>query len=210
MTAESDFQLTSPIIPERRNVKSEKPDTLDAHERAGKDFLTAGEMEQLLKAARKTRNGERDYCMLLVAYRHGLRVSELIEMRLSDLSLDEGRVFVRRKKDGLSTSHPLQGDELRALRAYLRTRTENLPWLFISEQRGQFTRQALNYLVKKIGQEAGFDGLHPHMLRHSCGHELANQGRDTRLLQDWLGHRDIRHTAHYTRTAARRFEGIWG
>lgn len=209
MTEECEFQLTSPEPPKRRNVKSQVPDTLDAHERQGKDFLTPSEMELLLRAARKTRNGDRDYCMLLLMYRHGLRVSELTDMRVSDISLDEARVYVRRKKDGLSTSQPLQGDELRALRAYLRGRGEGLPWLFVSEQKTQLTRQALNYLVKRIGEDAGFDGIHPHMMRHSCGHALANKGTDTRLLQDWLGHRDIRHTAHYTRTAAKRFEGMW-
>lgn len=209
MTEPCDFQLEIQEAPKRRNVKSEKPDTLDAHERQGKDFLTAGEMTQLLKSAKKSRYGDRDYCMFLLMYRHGLRVSELTEARISDVSLDEARIFVRRKKDGLSTSHPLQGDELRALRSYLRNRDDSLPWLFLSSQKTQFTRQAVNYLIRKAGTSAGLDGIHPHMLRHSCGYSLADKGTDTRLLQDWLGHRDIRHTAHYTRTSAKRFVGIW-
>jgi site-specific recombinase XerD len=53
-------------------------------------------------------------------------------------------------------------------------------------------------------------GVHPHTLRHSCGFALADAGHDLRLIQDYLGHRDPRHTVHYTRTAGRRFEGLWG
>ena len=71
------------------------------------------------------------------------------------------------------------------------------------------TRQNVNYLIKEAGQRAGIGHVHPHMLRHSCGHALANKGMDTRLMQDWLGHRDIRHTAWYSRTSAKRFDGVW-
>jgi len=148
--------------------------------------------------------------MMLLAYRHGLRVSELIDIRIKDLDLDSGRIFVRRKKGSLSTHQPIEGDELRALRAYLRERGDTkLPYLFLSE-RGAFTRQAINYLVEKIGERANLKfHAHPHMLRHSTGYYLANKGYDTRLVQDYLGHRNITHTVKYTRTAAARFEGLW-
>ena len=53
-------------------------------------------------------------------------------------------------------------------------------------------------------------GVHPHTLRHSCGFALADRGHDLRLIQDYLGHRDPRHTVHYSRTSGRRFEGLWG
>ena len=123
--------------------------------------------------------------------------------------MGEARIWVDRLKGGLGTSQPLQGDELRALKAYLRTREDGLPWLFLSSQEGQMTRQNVNYLVKAAGDRANLGDIHPHMLRHSCGHALAEKGTDTRLMQDWLGHRDIRHTAWYSRTSAKRFEGIW-
>jgi type 1 fimbriae regulatory protein FimB/type 1 fimbriae regulatory protein FimE len=71
------------------------------------------------------------------------------------------------------------------------------------------TRQAVNYLIRRAGERAGLAKLHPHMLRHSCGFALANAGKDMRTIQDYLGHRDPRHTAHYTRTASHRFEGLW-
>ena len=178
-----------------------------------KNFLTEAEIESFLKAARKGRHGIRNFVMLLLAYRHGLRVSELVNMRIADVDLDTGRLFVRRCKGSLSTSQPLDGDEIRALRAWLRQRINapccNSPLLFLSE-RGPMTRQALNYTCAEVGKEARLNiKVHPHMLRHSCGFALANKGCDTRLIQDFLGHRNIRNTQLYTRTAAARFEGLW-
>src|SRR5262252_10038948 len=120
----------------------------------GKDFLTEAEMRRFLEAARHGRHGARNYAMMLIAYRHGLRVSELVDLRLKDLDLETGRLYVRRKKGSLSTHQPMEGDELRALRAWLRERTQRkdarLSYLFLSE-RGPMTRQAVNYLVKECG-----------------------------------------------------------
>jgi type 1 fimbriae regulatory protein FimB len=178
-----------------------------------KNFLTEAEVENFLKAGRKGRHKVRNFAMLLLAFRHGLRVSELINMRMADVDLDTGRLFVRRLKGSLSTSQPLEGDEIRALRAWLRQRINapccNSPLVFVSE-RGPMTRQAFNYICAKIGKRAKLNiNVHPHMLRHSCGYALANKGHDTRLIQDLLGHRNIQHTQLYTRTAAVRFEGLW-
>jgi len=170
-------------------------------------------MEKFLRSSRKGRHGVRNFAMMLLAYRHGLRVRELVNIRTSDVDLDTGRLFVRRCKGSLSTSQPLDGDEIRALRAWLRRRMNapccNSPLLFLSE-RGPMTRQAMNYTVAEIGRRSELPlKVHPHMLRHSCGYALANKGCDTRVIQDYLGHRNIRHTQLYTRTAAVRFEGLW-
>jgi type 1 fimbriae regulatory protein FimB len=178
-----------------------------------KNFLTEAEIEKFLRLSRKGRHGVRNFAMMLLAYRHGLRVSELVNMRVADVDLDTARVFVRRCKGSLSTSQPLDGDEIRALRAWLRRRMNapccNSPLLFLSE-RGPMTRQAMNYTVAEIGRRSELPlKVHPHMLRHSCGYALANKGCDTRVIQDYLGHRNIRHTQLYTRTAAVRFEGLW-
>ena len=178
-----------------------------------KNFLTASEMKKFLEAARKGRHGVRDYCLMLTAYRHGLRVSELIDIRLKDLDFDSARIYVRRLKGSLSTHQPIEGDELRSIRAWLKIR-ENYPnsssnYLLLSE-RGPLTRQAVNYLVEQIGKRAKLSfKVNPHMLRHSTGYYLANKGCDTRLIQDYLGHRNITHTVRYTRTSAHRFEGLW-
>ncbi len=183
-------------------------EAVDAHER-GKDFVSEAELERLIGAARHARHGERDALLILFMYRHGLRVSEAIRLRIDQLELKEARLDVRRLKRGLDVQHPLAGDELRAIKRYLATRSDRLPWLFLSERGTPLTRQAVNYLIRMAGEQGKLGHLHPHMLRHGCGYYLANEGYDTRLIQDYLGHRDPRHTARYTRTAARRFEGLW-
>jgi site-specific recombinase XerD len=175
-----------------------------------RNFLTELEVKRLLDSARHGRYGTRDYLMVLLTYRHGLRVSELIDIRLRDLDINAARIHVRRRKGSLSTIQPIEGDELRAIRAYMRERGDTkVPYLLLSE-RGPLTRQAVNYLLKVIGQRARLEiKIHPHMLRHSTGYYLANKGFDTRLIQDYLGHKNISHTVKYTRTAASRFESLW-
>ncbi len=193
----------------RRNVKSSS-DTVNAHEK-DKDFITEEERDLLVQAAKGSRHRWRNAAIVLLMFNHGLRVSELCGLRKSDIDLKTGRVYVRRIKGSLDTHQPMNGIELRAVKRYLKEGQElNLPWLFISERKGQLTRQAINYLLTTLSVEAKLNfKVRPHMLRHGCGYALANRGRDTRLIQDYLGHRDIKHTTRYTRTAAARFETAW-
>jgi len=201
-------------MPNRLNVKSVIMNQLAALDHRGKDFLTEAEFEQFLNAAKQGRYGARDFALCLFMQRHGLRVSELCAFQCSSLSFTDAQVFVHRLKNGLATQQPLTGEELRAIKRYLRERDQRgsnqLPWLFITERRTNFTRQGVSYLVQTIGERANLPfKVTPHMLRHSCGFHLANRGCDSRLIQDYLGHRDPRHTAHYTRTAAIRFNSLW-
>jgi type 1 fimbriae regulatory protein FimB len=195
--------------PNQRSVKSECDQAAaDAHERS-KDFLAPAEMDKLLEALKRGRHGARDHLLGLMMYRHGLRVSEAINLRRDEVNLDHSRLWVRRLKNGLSVEQPIAGDELRGIKRYLGTRTDNLPWLLLSERDQPMTRQAVNHLLANAAERAGLTPVRPHMLRHSCGYYLANRGCDLRLIQDYLGHRDPKHTVHYTRTAASRFEGLW-
>jgi len=182
--------------------------TTNAHEKT-KDFLSDDEIKTLLNASKKTRYPKRNYLLLLMMYRHGLRVSEAVNLKKSDVNLKESRLWISRLKNGLSVEHPISGDELRAIKRYLNSRNDSLPWLFSNERGLPLTRQAVNYIVKVVSKKAKLENIHPHTLRHSCGFYLANKGYDLRLIQDYLGHRDPKHTALYTRVISKRFEKLW-
>jgi type 1 fimbriae regulatory protein FimB len=191
------------------NGRNGQSGAVDEHVRP-RDFLSLSEIEQLIVGAKASRYPERNQLLVLMLFRHGLRVSEALELRWDHLNLREARMWVERLKGSLSTEHPIAGDELRMIRRYQRTRHDNLPWVFVSDRGHQMTRRNVQYIIGRAGECARIEGsVHPHTLRHSCGYYLANKGHDTRMIQDYLGHRDPRHTAHYTRTASSRFEGLW-
>ncbi|EMZ7035333.1 tyrosine-type recombinase/integrase [Salmonella enterica] len=180
-----------------------------------RNYLTSSEVERLLSHARGGRNSERNYCMLMMAFFHGLRVSELLEIRLSDLDLKGGVLYIRRLKNGFSTQHPLLTEEVSQLKSWLKVRAkirhaDESSHLFISREGRSLTRQQFYNIMRQAGKGAGLSvQTHPHMLRHACGYALADAGIDTRLIQDYLGHRNIRHTVLYTASNSGRFRGVW-
>ena len=166
--------------------------------------LTRLEVEKLVAATKGARNEARDRCLILLMSRHGLRVSEAVGLKLSDVDMEGRSLYVKRLKKGLSTTQPLRSEELRALKAWLAERARMKPTgkaLFISERRQPLNRKTAWALIRDYGEAAGLAvAAHPHMLRHACGFALADQGADTRLIQDYLGHRNIQHTVQYTAT----------
>jgi site-specific recombinase XerD len=175
-----------------------------------REHLTDAEVERLMVAARSNRWGHRDATMILVAYRHGLRVSELVDLRWDQVDFEGTVLHVRRVKRGTPATHPLTGSELRALRR-LRRESDRSPFVFLSERGHPFTAAGFARILERAARSAGLEDLkvHPHMLRHACGYVLANRGVDTRALQGYLGHRNIQHTVRYTELAPGRFKDFW-
>ena len=176
-----------------------------------REYLTADELERLLKtASKRERCGQRDSTLMLLAYRHGFRVAELASLRWDQVDLKGGLLHVRRVKAGTPSVHPLQGEELRALRQVGRDWPENGGFVFVSERGGPISPAGIRKMVARTGEEAGLSfPVHPHMLRHGCGFALANRGHDTRAIQHWLGHKNIQHTTRYTELGPARFKNFW-
>ena len=195
-------QAPSPSIPHPRRTKN-----LD---RRTREYLTPAEVEKLLQASAKVgRHGARDRTLILLAYRHGLRVSELVTMRWEQIDFKVGSMHVNRLKNGLASTHPIRGVELRALRELRRDYPET-PYLFVTERGGPMTPATARKLIGRAGELAALPfPIHPHMLRHSAGYKLANEGHDTRSIQQYLGHRNITHTVRYTELSPDRFKGFW-
>jgi integrase len=190
----------SPIPPPRQTNAS----------RRRREFLTPEEIERLLKAcAGAGRHGRRDRTLVLLAYRHGLRVSELVALRWDQVELKAGLLHVARLKNGIASTHPIRGPELRALRE-LRRQYPDSPYVFVTERGGPLTPATFRKLLARAGELAKLPfPIHPHMLRHSTGYKLANDGQDTRAIQQYLGHRNITHTVRYTELSPERFKGFW-
>jgi integrase len=171
LSAKPHLTLVAPTTDNRTVTPLRRPNT-DYRKR---EHLTADEVEALMTAAKGNRYGHRDATAILLAYRHGLRACELVDLRWSDVHLTTGTLYVRRAKNGKPTTHPLLGNELRALRRLQREQAPASPFVFTSERGAPFSTAGFAKMVERAGAEAGFDfKAHPHMLRHACGFALAN------------------------------------
>jgi type 1 fimbriae regulatory protein FimB/type 1 fimbriae regulatory protein FimE len=175
-----------------------------------REYLTDAEVGKLMEAAKANRWGHRDSTMILTTYRHGLRAAELTDLRWDQIHWDQGTMAVRRVKQGSPATHPIRGDELRALRRLQREQEPRSPFVFTSERGSPFTTAGFARMIERAGEAAGLGfKAHPHMLRHATGYRLANDGHDTRALQAYLGHKNIQHTVRYTELAPTRFKDFW-
>jgi type 1 fimbriae regulatory protein FimE len=171
-----------------------------------REYLTPDEIARLIKAAKASRYPARDQALIEIAYRHGLRVSELIALRWDQIDWKAGTIHVNRLKGGIPSVHPLRGPELRALRSI---KSES-SYVFCSERGGPMTASNVRKIVAKLGTEAKMPfSVHPHMLRHSTGYKLANDGHDTRSLAHYLGHANLQNTARYTALSPNRFKDFF-
>ena len=202
--ANAALKLVSPATENRTVTPLRRPNA----ELRPREHLTEHEIDKLVEAAKGNRWGQRDTTMILITFRHGLRASELCGLQWSDVEFETGTLHLRRTKGGTTATHPLLGDELRALRSL--KRDAKSPFIFVSERGAPFTVSGFAKLVERAGIEAKLPfKTHPHMLRHATGYALANRGVDTRSLQAYLGHRSIQSTVRYTELAPGRFKNIW-
>ena len=175
-----------------------------------REWLEEDEVKRMMKGAKtEGRHGHRDATMILVAYRHGLRASELVSLKWDQVDLDRESLYVRRCKGSRDSSHTLKHDEIAALR---KLGPDRHGYVFRSERQGPLSVRGFGVIVARAGAEAGLGfTAHPHMLRHACGHSLINADVPIRVVQDWLGHVNIRHTVDYSVLSPERFrrERIW-
>jgi integrase len=206
MPAKRTLRLVTPAVENRAVAPIRRPN-VDYRKR---EHLTPTEVAELIEAARSNRYGLRDATMILVAYRHAMRASEICGLEWAAFDFNAGVMHVRRAKNGKSATHPIRGDELRALRRLQREQEPKSPFVFVSERQTPFTTDSFNWLVKRAGQKAKLPfQVHAHMLRHSAGYKLAGDGHDTRSIQAYLGHSDIRHTVRYTELSPKPFRDFW-
>jgi len=151
--------------------------------RRPREHLTEAEIERLMTVARQDgRHGHRDATAILVAFRHGLRSSELVDLQWDQIDFVQKTIRITRVKNGTGATHYLSNSELRALRRLQRENTPG-PHVFVSERGGPVTTAWFRKMMARLGDRALMPFLiHPHMLRHSCGFLYANQGKDTRSL----------------------------
>lgn len=194
--------------PKKKKRPGPPPRTPNAEKRA-REYLTPAEVKKMIDAAKSVgRHGLRDGLLILIAYRHALRVGELIDLKWEQLDLNAGKFHVNRLKNGDPSVHFLEGDEIRALRK-LRRDYETSAFVFASERQGPLSRNAIHKIVVRAGEVAELKlSVHPHMLRHGIGFQLASKGVDTRGIQAYFGHKNIQHTVRYTQLDAGRFKGF--
>ncbi len=203
--------MQSNVIQASFSRQTEKP-TKPTNKESGRsrEYLEKKEIDRLIGAVSNNRHALRDKLIITMMYRHGLRVTELIDLKWEQVNFTAARLYVNRAKNGEPSKQPIDGTELRMLRE-LRRDYPDSPFIFVTPTAGglaPLTQNGVFKMIRRAGESCGLPLVHPHMLRHSCGHALANAGVDTRAIQDYLGHKNIQHTVLYTKLAENRFKGL--
>lgn len=189
-----------------RSLPPNKPRNADVRSR---EYLTASEIRSLKSAASKAPlNGFRDRWLISIIYAHALRVSEACDLRWDQVDLQRAKLHVNRLKNGDPSVHYLEGEELRALRQ-LRREHPDSDFVFVSQRQGPLSSRQVHTIIARAGEMAGINfPVHPHMLRHAKGFQLAGRGEDTRAIQGYFGHKAIQHTVLYTKLDPKRYKGF--
>lgn len=164
-------------------------------------FLTQEELKRLLKAI----DNKRDKALFYLAYRYGLRASEVGLLRRDDVDFQRMKIRIHRLKGSISSEYPLQPEVAKLLKSYLRTRKDDSPYLFISKCKLPISRRGLDWLMKRYGERAGIPKhkRHFHVLKHSIATHLLEAEADVMFVKDWLGHKNIQNTLVYSKLTNR-------
>lgn len=203
--------IQTPKVGKIVKLKRFSPNSRKYSEVRTREHLLPEEVEAMRSALKKSngRHAHRDSTLILLIYRHGLRVSEASTLRWEQIDFSSGTIYVKRVKKGIPSVQPLYGDEIRSLRKLQRDYQKS-PYVFQSSRLGPLARDTVSGIVERAGELAGLPfPVHAHMLRHGTGYYLANRGIDTRTIQSYLGHSNIQHTVRYTELASSRFQGLW-
>jgi type 1 fimbriae regulatory protein FimB/type 1 fimbriae regulatory protein FimE len=207
MKLEPQSSKTAKFAEGHKNLPPRRRKNSDVRER---EFLAENEIERIRKAIRRdTRNGFRNDVLIMLTFRHGLRNTEVRSLMWSQINLDQGFMYVGRLKNGIPSTHPLKGEEIRALRKLKRMNPDS-SYVFVSERKAPLSMRAVHHIVAQAGKLAELPlPIHPHMLRHSTGFRLTNKGEELRRIQDYLGHANINNTVKYTRLNHNQFNSFW-
>lgn len=200
-----------PKVGKTEELKRQSPNVRKYLEVRSREHLLPEEVETMREAVRKKggRHAHRDATLILLMYRHGLRVGEASTLRWEQIDFATYNLHIRRLKRGTPSTQPLYGDEIRALRKLQRGYPQS-PYVFQSSRRGPLAKDTIGGIIERSGALAKLPfPVHAHMLRHGCGYYLASENTDTRTIQAYLGHRNIQHTVRYTELSPGRFKGLW-
>jgi integrase len=202
-------QLAARRSPSPNTVNGKVPPPRQKDTRPRK-HLVPSEVAALLTAARKSgRYHLRDEAAVLLAYRHGLRASELVSLQWTQLDLKGATITIPRLKGGVSTQHPLRAVELRLL-GKLRRQYPESRYVLMTERGTPWSTANFRKILQRLATVAKTPiTVNPHALRHACGFKLAADGVDTRALSHYLGHRSLQSTERYTAQSAARFKDFW-